>query len=45
MIESVSTINDKSPVDILHIVIVDDRFFILSQRTRKDFKEGICIDI
>lgn len=45
MIESVSTMNDKSPVDILHMVMVDERFFILSHRTRNDFSDGICIDI
>lgn len=45
MAASVSTMNDKSPVLILQIVIVDDRFFILSHRARNDFKEGICKDI
>lgn len=41
--ESVSTMNDKSPLEIQHIVIVDDIFFILSQRIRKDLKLGISI--
>lgn len=42
--ESVSTIKDKSPLEMQHTVIVDDMFFILSQSVRKDFKLGILIE-
>lgn len=40
MAASVSTISDKSPDDMQHIVIVAARFFILSHKARKDFKVG-----